>query len=84
MSLKGEAWSGIGGLYCSILGIVFSLLVEPMRVMTGYSEWINLGMPAPNEHRLTIFTSFAALSVIGLGLIFYLNFIKKPTAPVLE
>ena len=50
------------------LGIVFTLTADPLRIMMGYEEWIEAGMPTPNSLRIPILLGIFFASLISLAI----------------
>lgn len=50
----------------SIIGILFTSSADSLRIMMGYEEWIEAGMPEPNPSRMLLLAGALCASFLGL------------------
>ena len=50
------------------IGIIFTLTADSMRIMMGYEEWIEAGMPSPHSLRIPILLSIFFASLVSLSI----------------
>lgn len=62
------------------IGIIFTLTADSMRIMMGYEEWIEAGMPSPHSLRMPIILSIFFASLVSLAIPLFTNL--KPNKAV--